>query len=116
MLAVNRVFARPSSTSRTRPPTTNAALPCARANTPTRLWRWHCREELAHHALLPLLQQSHGVPRTTRVTALLAASLALSGDALSLWATLCRLDVRAGRSTRTQRDAPMPVVTTVGCP
>ncbi len=71
-----------------------------RPNTQTRLWRWHCNEELGHHSLLPTLEQALGIPRRTRLLALLMASACLAWDTLSLWRALCSHDLRTGRSTR----------------
>lgn len=69
-------------------------------NTQTRLWRWHCNEELGHHSLMPSLEQALGVSRRTRLTALLMASGCLAWDTLSLWRALCAHDLRTQRSTR----------------
>lgn len=69
-------------------------------NTQTRLWRWHCNEELAHHTLLPALEQALGISRRTKLSALLMASACLAWDTLSLWAALCAHDLRTQRTTR----------------
>lgn len=69
-------------------------------NTQTRLWRWHCNEELGHHSLLPALERALGIPRRTRLWALLLASACLAWDTFSLWRALCAHDLRTGRSTR----------------
>ncbi len=69
-------------------------------NTQTRLWRWHCNEELAHHTLLPALEQALGVNRRTRLSALFMASACLAWDTFSLWGALCAHDLRTSRTTR----------------
>lgn len=65
----------------------------------SRLWRWHCEEELAHSdvvfGLLPTVALSAG---RRALTVLVAAAYLLS-DLVGLTAAMCREDVRAGRST-----------------
>ena len=71
----------------------------AEATVESRLWRWHCQEELAHSdvvfGLLPTVALSAG---RRALTVLVAAGYLLS-DLVGLTVAMCREDVRAGRST-----------------
>jgi uncharacterized protein len=63
----------------------------------TRLWRWHCREELDHYHVARQVMAQAGVGHTQRNLALLAALLFLATDLLALLWALLRADHRAGR-------------------
>ncbi len=68
----------------------------------TRLWRWHCQEELDHYHVARTVMVGAGVGHTRRILALLAAILFLSTDIVAMLAGLLRADHRAGRVTAGQ--------------
>lgn len=63
----------------------------------TRLWRWHCQEELDHHHVARNVMVTAGVGRSQRVLALLTAMLFLTTDIMSMLWGLLRADLAAGR-------------------
>jgi uncharacterized protein len=63
----------------------------------TRLWRWHCQEELDHYHVARNVMVGAGVGRTLRIQTLLVAILFLSTDIVAMLSALLRTDRRAGR-------------------
>jgi predicted metal-dependent hydrolase len=61
------------------------------------LWRWHCREEIAHghvaHDVLRAMKLGHG----RRVLAFLASAAYIGLDLAVSLAVMCKADVQAGR-------------------
>ena len=72
----------------------------------TRLWRWHCAEEVAHQHVTTDLLQALAVPYWQRIFYFLAASALMTFDVLRHLHGFARLDVARGRvSTRQLRRA-----------
>jgi uncharacterized protein len=63
----------------------------------TRLWRWHCQEELDHHHVARDVMVAAGVGRIRRSLALVSALLFLSTDIMAMLWHLLRADLAAGR-------------------
>jgi uncharacterized protein len=63
----------------------------------TRLWHWHCQEELAHHQVARDVMTAAGVSRTRRVMTLAMAMLFLTTDIIAMLWHLLRADLAAGR-------------------
>lgn len=68
----------------------------------TRLWRWHCQEELDHYHVARQVMQSAGVGAARRNAALIAAVLFLATDVMGILRALLRADREAGRVNRWQ--------------
>lgn len=66
----------------------------------TRLWHWHCQEEIAHSHVAIGVSKAVGVGHARRVFAFLAAALYLCLDLAISLAVLCKDDIRTGRVTR----------------
>jgi uncharacterized protein len=62
----------------------------------SRMWRWHCAEELAHKHVATDLLRTRRRPPGLRALALLLASVYLASDTVCLTWALCRHDLRAG--------------------
>ena len=63
----------------------------------TRLWRWHCQEELDHYHVAKQAMLRAGVGPARRNAALIAAVLFLLTDVLGILRALLRADREAGR-------------------
>ncbi|MCI0997139.1 metal-dependent hydrolase [Pseudomonas sp. ICMP22404] len=68
----------------------------------TRLWRWHCREEVAHQHVTTDLLRALGVPYWQRMLWFLVASALLAFDVLRHVHGFARLDIRRGRVSAAQ--------------
>ena len=76
------------------------------ASAQTRLWRWHCTEEVAHQHVTTDLLQALGVPYWQRIFYFLAASALMTFDVLRHLHGFARLDIARGRvSARQLRQA-----------
>ncbi|TAM92148.1 metal-dependent hydrolase [bacterium] len=73
---------------------------------PSRLWRWHAREELGHRDVAMDTAVHAGIGRGSLVLALLLTTAYLTTDVLRYTYALCRCDIRSGASrTRALVDA-----------
>lgn len=63
----------------------------------TRLWRWHCAEEVAHQHVTTDLLQALGVPYWQRIVYFLAASALMTFDVLRHLHGFARRDIARGR-------------------
>lgn len=72
------------------------------ASPESRLWRWHCEEEIGHRHVATLVARHCGIGGGRRTWALLSATLWLGFDVLRLMLTLLRHDVRQGRASASQ--------------
>ncbi len=61
------------------------------------LWRWHSREEIAHHKVSIDVLKCYKVGHTKRIAAFVMATIYLHLDLLYFTASFCRADVRAKR-------------------
>lgn len=68
----------------------------------TRLWRWHCAEEVAHQHVTTDLLQALGVPYWQRIVYFLAASALMSFDVLRHLYGFARGDIARGRVSARQ--------------
>lgn len=68
----------------------------------SRLWRWHCQEEIGHRHVASLVARHCGIGGGRRAVALLSATLWLGLDVLRLMLTLLGHDVRQGRVSAPQ--------------
>jgi uncharacterized protein len=82
---------RSGSTSLTAPITAPGSTP------QSRMWLWHCQEEIDHHDIPLNISQAAGVGHGWRVLALVCAALYLASDVVVCLGYLCASDVRAGR-------------------
>jgi predicted metal-dependent hydrolase len=64
------------------------------------MWRWHCREEVAHHHAMLELAHWMGQRTASRVLLLPLVATALALDSLRLQRLLLAEDTAAGRMTR----------------
>lgn len=73
----------------------------------SRLWRWHCEEEVGHRHVTSLVARHCGIGGVRRALALLSATMWLGADVLRLMFALLRHDIRRGRAStsRVLRDA-----------
>ncbi|QBZ89885.1 metal-dependent hydrolase [Pseudomonas viciae] len=69
----------------------------ANASSQTRLWRWHCQEEVAHQHVTTDLLQALGIPYWQRILYFLAASALMAFDVLRHLHGFARLDIARGR-------------------
>ncbi|OPG72256.1 metal-dependent hydrolase [Pseudomonas ogarae] len=74
----------------------------ARETSQTRLWRWHCTEEVAHQHVTTDLLQALGVPYWQRIFYFLAASALMTFDVIRHLHGFARLDVARGRVSAKQ--------------
>ncbi|WP_454845816.1 metal-dependent hydrolase [Pseudomonas farris] len=63
----------------------------------TRLWRWHCAEEVAHQHVTTDLLRSLGIPYWQRIFYFLAASGLMAFDVIRHMHSFARLDIARGR-------------------
>ncbi|MFM8899376.1 MAG: metal-dependent hydrolase [Burkholderiales bacterium] len=70
---------------------------CTNQTRQTRLWQWHCQEELAHHHVARNVMVAAGVGPLRRGFTLMTAILFLSTDIMAMLWGLLRADHRAGR-------------------
>lgn len=63
----------------------------------TRLWRWHCAEEVAHQHVTTDLVRSLGIPYWQRIFFFLAASGLMAFDVIRHMHSFARLDIARGR-------------------
>ncbi|AHL34068.1 metal-dependent hydrolase [Pseudomonas brassicacearum] len=68
-----------------------------RESSQTRLWRWHCQEEVAHQHVTTDLLRALGVPYWQRILYFLAASALMAFDVLRHLHGFARLDMARGR-------------------
>ncbi|AOE60678.1 metal-dependent hydrolase [Pseudomonas corrugata] len=68
----------------------------------TRLWRWHCREEVAHQHVTTDLLQALGIPYWQRMFWFMVASALLAFDVLRHVHGFARFDIRRGRVSGAQ--------------
>ncbi|WP_260958561.1 metal-dependent hydrolase [Pseudomonas citri] len=80
----------------------NGGLLSAEPSTQTRLWRWHCQEEVAHQHVTTDLLRALKIPYWQRIGCYLAASTLLTFDVLRHMRGFARLDVARGRVSATQ--------------
>jgi predicted metal-dependent hydrolase len=66
-------------------------------STQTRLWRWHCREEVAHQHVTTDLLRALGIPYRQRIFWFMAASALLAFDVLRHVHGFARLDIQRRR-------------------
>ncbi|AXA53710.1 metal-dependent hydrolase [Pseudomonas thivervalensis] len=84
----------------------DGGLLSTRVSPQTRLWRWHCAEEVAHQHVTTDLLQALGVPYWQRILYFLAASALMSFDVLRHLYGFARLDIARGRvSAKRMRQA-----------
>ncbi|WP_214510373.1 metal-dependent hydrolase [Pseudomonas brassicacearum] len=72
------------------------------ASPQTRLWRWHCTEEVAHQHVTTDLLQALGVPYWQRIVYFLAASALMTFDVLRHLHGFARWDIARGRVSARQ--------------
>jgi predicted metal-dependent hydrolase len=63
----------------------------------TRLWRWHCAEEVAHQHVTTDLVRSLGIPYWQRIFFFMAASGLMAFDVIRHMHSFARLDIARGR-------------------